>query len=126
MEVCTNPWSASSWVTDNCLAGCVIIASEPFVHAHKLENQAIEIIGQSMHTDGPVTFESGSAMEIVGFDMTRRAAEDAFAQAGEGNNRDNVGVVELHGRLIGSSYMRPFDLRLLLFQIALLPMRYDE
>ncbi|CAE6430793.1 unnamed protein product [Rhizoctonia solani] len=77
-------------------AGCVILASESFVHAHKLENQAIEIIGQSMYTDGPVTFESGSAMEIVGFDMTRRAAEDAFAQAGEGNNRDNVGVVELH------------------------------
>jgi sterol carrier protein 2 len=51
-----------------------------------------------MHTDGPVTFESGSAMEIVGFDMSRRAAEDAFTQAGEGSNRDNVGVVELHGR----------------------------
>lgn len=78
-------------------AGCIILASEAFVHANNLENQAIEIIGQSMQTDGPVTFESGSAMEIVGFDMTRRAARDAFAQAGEGDNRGNVGVVELHG-----------------------------
>jgi sterol carrier protein 2 len=59
-----------------------------------------------MHTDGPVTFESGSAMEIVGFDMTRRAAEDAFAQAGEGDNRDNVGVVELHGRRPQNGYMQ--------------------
>ncbi|KAG9099844.1 hypothetical protein FS749_000240 [Ceratobasidium sp. UAMH 11750] len=77
-------------------AGCIIIASETFVHAHNLENQAIEIIGQAMHTDSPVTFESRSAMEIVGFEMTRRAAVDAFAQAGEGDNRENVGVVELH------------------------------
>ncbi|QRV76794.1 peroxisomal 3-ketoacyl-CoA-thiolase P-44/SCP2 [Ceratobasidium sp. AG-Ba] len=78
------------------IAGCIIIASESFVHAHNLENQAIEIIGQAMHTDSPATFESRSAMEIVGFDMSRRAAKDAFAQAGEGDNRDNVGVVELH------------------------------
>ncbi|KAF8599287.1 thiolase-like protein [Ceratobasidium sp. AG-I] len=77
-------------------AGCIIVASESFVHEHNLENQAIEIIGQSMHTDPPATFESRSAMEIVGFEMTQRAAVDAFNQAGEGARRDNVGVVELH------------------------------
>jgi len=52
-----------------------------------------------MHTDGPVTFESKSAMELIGFDMTKRCADDVFAQAGfqKGEGRDKVGVVELHG-----------------------------
>ena len=37
-------------------------------------------------------------MEIVGYSMSKNAADRAFAQAGfaEGEGRDLVGVVELH------------------------------
>lgn len=79
-------------------AACCIVASEAFVHSHALENQAIEIVGQSLATDQPGTFDSRSAMELVGYSMSRNAADRAFAQAGfgEGEGRDLVGVVELH------------------------------
>ncbi|KAI9566997.1 thiolase-like protein [Boletus coccyginus] len=79
-------------------AACCIVASEDFVHAHKLENQAIEIVAQALETDHPDAFESGSAMEVVGYGMTKRCADKVFAQAGfaPGQGRDEVGVVELH------------------------------
>lgn len=79
-------------------AACAIVASEEFVHAHKLENQAIEIIAQTLTTDQPSAFESKSAMEVVGYSMSKDAADKAFAQAGfaPGEGRDQVGVIELH------------------------------
>ncbi|KAI0963064.1 hypothetical protein AcW1_000251 [Taiwanofungus camphoratus] len=79
-------------------AACCIVASESFVHAHKLENQAIEIVAQALTTDEPSTFESRSAMEVVGYGMTQNCANQVFRQAGfrEGEGRDQVGVIELH------------------------------
>ncbi|PAV21734.1 thiolase [Pyrrhoderma noxium] len=79
-------------------AACCILASEAFVHSHGLENQAIEIVGQQLLTDPAETFNTNSAMEIVGYSMSKNAADRAFAQAGfaEGEGRDLVGVVELH------------------------------
>ena len=64
------------------------------MHAHHLENQAIEIVAQGLGTDEPLAFESKSAMELVGFSMTRRVADEVFRAAGA--SRDDVGVVELH------------------------------
>jgi len=68
------------------------------MRANKLENQAIEIVAQHLSTDFPSTFESKSAMELVGYSMTKDAADKTFAKAGfrEGEGRDLVGVVELH------------------------------
>ncbi|KZT24695.1 thiolase-like protein [Neolentinus lepideus HHB14362 ss-1] len=79
-------------------AACCIVASEDFVHAHGLENQAIEIVGQQLTTDTPSAFDTRSAMDVVGFTMTRLCADRAFAQAGfdVGEGRDEVGVIELH------------------------------
>ncbi|KAI9566998.1 thiolase-like protein [Boletus coccyginus] len=79
-------------------AACCIVASEDFVHAHKLENQAIEIVAQALDTDEPTTFDSESAMELVGYGMTKRCADKVFTQAGfaPGQGRDEVGVIELH------------------------------
>ncbi|KAJ6544757.1 sterol carrier protein 2 [Mycena vulgaris] len=79
-------------------AACCIVASEDFVHAHGLENQAIEIVAQAMATDGPEAFESSSAMEVVGYNMTKVCADKVFKEAGfaEGEGRDEVGVLELH------------------------------
>lgn len=68
------------------------------MHAHKLENQAIEIIAQGLETDEPDVYESDSAMDMVGYKMTKRCADKVFAQAGfaPGQGRDEVGVIELH------------------------------
>ncbi|KAI0651456.1 thiolase-like protein [Trametes meyenii] len=79
-------------------AACCIVASEDFVHKHRLENQAIEIVGQILGTDEPATFESRSAMEVVGFGMSKNAADRVFAQAGLDGpvGRDQIGVIELH------------------------------
>jgi len=79
-------------------AACCIVASEDFVHKHGLENQAIEIVAQELTTDGPTTFEGRSAMDVVGYQMTKVAADKVFATAGfaPGQGRDQVGVVELH------------------------------
>jgi sterol carrier protein 2 len=74
-------------------SGCAIVASEDFVKKHNLQGIAIEIAGQQMATDGPTTF-NGSAIKLVGFDMTSRAAAQAYKQAGITPN--DVQVVELH------------------------------
>ena len=67
---------------------------ESFVDEHGLAAQAVEIVGQSMVTDLPSTFESGSAIELVGVDMTRTAARQVYEQAGIGP--DDIDVIELH------------------------------
>ncbi|KAN0101044.1 Thiolase-like protein [Tylopilus felleus] len=79
-------------------AACCIVASEDFVYAHKLENQAIEIVAQALETDHPNTFDTESAMVLAGYDMAQRCADKVFAQAGfaPGQGRDEVGVIELH------------------------------
>jgi acetyl-CoA acetyltransferase len=63
------------------------------VRRHKLEGKAIEIIGQAMTTDFESSF-SKSSIKLVGYDMTRKAAEKVYQQAGIGP--ENVDVVELH------------------------------
>lgn len=68
------------------------------MHAHHLENQAIELVAQALVTDDPSTFESKSAMNVVGFTMSKNCVDKVFADAGfaPGAGRDQVGVVELH------------------------------
>jgi acetyl-CoA acetyltransferase len=74
-------------------SGAAILASEAFVRKHKLEGRAIEIIGQAMTTDFESSF-SKSSIKLVGYDMTRKAAQKVYEQAGIGP--ENVDVVELH------------------------------
>ncbi len=70
-----------------------IIVSERFVKEHKLETQAVEIVAQAMTTDFESTF-SGSDMSLVGFDMTRAAAQKVYSESGYGP--EDVDVIELH------------------------------
>lgn len=75
-------------------AAAAILASEKFVKAHGLESKAVEILGMEMATDLPSTFADKSLMKIVGYDMTKLAAERLFQKA---NRRPtDVQVVELH------------------------------
>jgi len=94
-RLCTPPDEALGYQDG---AACCIVASETFVHAHKLVNQAIEIVAQALTTDGPSTFEGRSAMDVVGYSMTKNCADQVFNSVGfkEGEGRDLVGVIELH------------------------------
>lgn len=76
-------------------AAAVVLVSESFLAAHTyLQSTAIEIAGQSLATDSPTLFESKSAIELIGSDMTRKAAGKAYKQAAIGPR--DVSVVELH------------------------------
>jgi len=75
-------------------SGCAILASEEFVKRNNLEAQAVEIVAQAMATDLPSTFTEKDCMKIVGYDMSKRAAQLAFKEAGI--TPDDVQVVELH------------------------------
>ena len=70
------------------------MASEKFVKQHKLEKNAIEILAMEMQSDVSSTFKEKSAIKLVGFDMTKNAAERAFKKAGLTPN--DVQVIELH------------------------------
>jgi acetyl-CoA acetyltransferase len=76
-------------------AAAAIVASERFVEEHDLWDRAIEIAGQAMVTDLPSSFDADAdCMRIVGYDMSKAAAERAYAEAGVGPGE--VQVVELH------------------------------
>ena len=76
-------------------SACAIVASERFVDANDLWDRATEIAGQSVVTDLPSSFDdSHSSIAIVGADMSRAAARQAYEEAQVGP--DDVDVVELH------------------------------
>ena len=75
-------------------SACAIVASERFVDEHDLWDRAIEIAGQSMVTDMASTFDSKSAIRVVGYDMSREAARRAYEEAEVGP--EDVDVIELH------------------------------
>ncbi len=76
-------------------AACVIVASEKYVDEHDLWEEAVEIAGQSMVTDMSSTFdENADCMTIVGSDMSKEAARQAYEEAGI--SADDVDVCELH------------------------------
>ncbi len=74
-----------------CGAAATVIMSQSFAKKHGINN-LVEIAGQGMSTDTPAMYDS--AMEIIGQSMTRRAAAQAFEQAGLGP--EDADVVELH------------------------------
>ncbi|KAL2755454.1 hypothetical protein ACRALDRAFT_1051143 [Sodiomyces alcalophilus JCM 7366] len=72
-----------------------VLVSQAFLDARPhLKDQAVLIAGQCLATDSPSLF-SRSAIDLMGFDMTKRAVEEASREAGI-NPRDDVQVVELH------------------------------
>jgi acetyl-CoA acyltransferase len=75
-------------------AAAAVVASERFVDDHGLWDRAVEIAGQAMVTDLRSTFESGSCIKVVGYDMSRAAAMRAYEEAQVAAYE--VDVVELH------------------------------
>jgi acetyl-CoA acetyltransferase len=74
-----------------CGAGAALICSDAFARRHGIES-GVEIVGQAMATDTPMTWND--PINLVGADMTRRAAQAVYEQTGIGV--DDVDVVELH------------------------------
>ena len=76
-------------------SAAAIVASERFVDEHGLWNRAIEILGQALVTDLPSSFdETADCIRIVGYDMSKTAAEQAYEQAQL--TPEEVDVCELH------------------------------
>jgi acetyl-CoA acyltransferase len=75
-------------------SAAAVVASERFVEQHGLWDRAVELAGQAMCTDLRSTFEAGSSIRVVGYDMSRTAAEQAYEQAGV--SAADVDVCELH------------------------------
>jgi sterol carrier protein 2 len=76
-------------------AAAAIVASERFLEEHSLWTRAVEIKGQAMVTDLSSSFdETADCITIVGYEMSRTAAERAFEEAELGPHE--VQVIELH------------------------------
>ncbi|PFH87755.1 lipid-transfer protein [Bacillus sp. AFS088145] len=74
-----------------CGAAAAIVCSDEFARKHGISN-AVEIVAQALTTD---TSEShDNIINLVGADMTRRAAKQVYELAGIGP--DEVDVLELH------------------------------
>ena len=71
-----------------------VVVSQAFLDARpELKSQAVEIAGQSLATDDISLFDQ-SSIDLLGYGMTKRAAETAMAEAGV--SPSDVKVCELH------------------------------
>jgi acetyl-CoA acetyltransferase len=76
-----------------CGAAAAILASDAFVKNKGIQSP-VYIAAQTMTTDLPSTFESGSMINAIGYDMAKEAATQIYEQAGVGPQ--DVDVAELH------------------------------
>ncbi len=76
-----------------CGAAAAILASDEFVKKHGIDSP-IYIAAQAMTTDYASSFEEGSMIKMVGYDMTKNGAKQVYEAAGVGP--EDVDVVELH------------------------------
>ncbi|KAJ5378387.1 hypothetical protein N7509_011506 [Penicillium cosmopolitanum] len=75
-------------------AAAAVVVSQKFLDARPhLQNHAILIAGQSLKSDSTALY-SGGAMDLVGYDMTKRAATAALHEAGVAPSQ--IRVCELH------------------------------
>ncbi|WP_292038305.1 lipid-transfer protein [Massilia sp. UBA6681] len=76
-----------------CGAAAALLVSGEFALRHGLRHD-VHIAAQAMTTDRPNTFEAGDMMRLVGYDMSRAAAQNVYEQSGLGP--EDLDVVELH------------------------------
>lgn len=77
----------------SCGGAAAVLCSEAFAKKHGLSRQ-VHIAGQALVTDGNSSFDENDMRKLVGFDMTRRAAQRVYEQSGV--EPTDVRVVELH------------------------------
>jgi acetyl-CoA acetyltransferase len=76
-----------------CGAAAAVLCGAQFAERHGL-NRSVRIRAQAMTTDFASTFEAHDMRQVVGVDMTRKAAREVYRQAGVGP--EDIQVVELH------------------------------
>lgn len=76
-----------------CGAAAAILVSPAFAARHGLD-ASVEIVAQALTTDTAAAFENRSMMSVVGYDMSKAAADQVYAAAAIGP--EEVDVVELH------------------------------
>jgi sterol carrier protein 2 len=75
-------------------AAAAILCSEQFAREHGLLDQAVEVLGMSIKTDFSSTLADNSSIKLVGYDMSKAAAQEAFTEAHL--TPQDVQVCELH------------------------------
>ena len=76
-----------------CGAAAAVVVSQSYARKHGLRAD-VAIGGQALTTDYCSTFDEHSMIKVVGYDMSKAAAQQVYAQAGIGP--EDVDVVELH------------------------------
>jgi sterol carrier protein 2 len=76
-----------------CGAAAAVLVSEEFAVRHHLD-RTVSIAAQAMTTDTPGTFATHDMMQLVGYDLTRSAAQRVYESSGIGPGE--IDVVELH------------------------------
>lgn len=76
-----------------CGAAAAVLCSDAFAKKHNISNP-VHIVAQAMTTDTASTFDAGSMMKVIGYDMAKSAAAQVYEEAGLGPS--DVQVVELH------------------------------
>jgi acetyl-CoA acetyltransferase len=76
-----------------CGAAAAVLCSEDFARRHGI-GTTVAIAAQAMTTDTPSTFEQRDMRQLVGYDMTKAAAQRVYEAAGIGP--EDLDVVELH------------------------------
>ncbi|MCP3784974.1 lipid-transfer protein [Micromonospora sp. A3M-1-15] len=76
-----------------CGAAAAVLCSADFARRHGLDT-TVTIRAQALVTDTPGTFDETDMMRLVGYDMTRTAADRVYAEAAV--DPLDVPVVELH------------------------------
>ncbi len=76
-----------------CGGAAAVLVSEDYARRKGLRTD-VRILAQAMVTDRPVTFESRSMIDLVGFHMSEEAAQQVYAKASVGPG--DIDVCELH------------------------------
>jgi len=76
-----------------CGAAAAVLVSERYARQHGLRSD-VTIRAQAMTTDTPESFASRDMMQLVGYGMSKAAADAVYEAAGVGP--DDIDVVELH------------------------------
>jgi len=76
-----------------CGAAAAVLVSPEFAKRKGVVS-GVRIAAQAMVPDQPSTFDAGDMMQLVGYDMTGRAARQVYEAAGIGP--EDIRVVELH------------------------------
>jgi acetyl-CoA acetyltransferase len=76
-----------------CGAAAAVLCSDAFAKKHNI-SKPVYIAAQQMSTDTSSTFDEGSMIKAIGYDMAKDCATKLYEQAGVGPK--DVDVVELH------------------------------